>query len=143
MAQQVSVSPGVYVSERELLFNQQAVGVTTLGTAGETIKGPAFEPIFVKSYDEYKTVFGGQNPTLITGSNRPKYEQSYIAKSWLSESNAMWAARPLGYSGYDAGDAWSISLKYIPNYDNVFRAGLTGTQDPGVGDNTYAISFNN
>ena len=143
MAQQVSVSPGVYVSERELLFNQQAVGVTTLGTAGETIKGPAFEPIFVKSYDEYKTVFGGQNPTLITGSNRPKYEQSYIAKSWLSESNAMWAARPLGYSGYDAGDAWSISLKYIPNYDNVFRAGLTGTQDPGAGDNTYAISFNN
>ena len=141
MAQQNSVSPGVYVSERELQFNQQAVGVTTLGSAGETLKGPGIEPIFVQSYDEYKTIFGGQDPTLITGSNRPKYEQSYIAKSWLSESNSMWVARPLGYSGYDAGDAWSISLKYIPDTDNVFRAGLTGTDGSGA-PVTQSPSFN-
>ena len=43
----VFVSPGVYTSERDLSFVAQSVGVTTLGIVGETLTGPAFEPIFV------------------------------------------------------------------------------------------------
>ena len=53
----VFVSPGVYTSEVDLSFVAQSVGVTTLGVVGETIKGPAFEPIFVKSFDEFQTYF--------------------------------------------------------------------------------------
>jgi hypothetical protein len=48
----IFVSPGVYTSESELSFVAQSVGVTTLGIPGETLKGPAFEPIFVTKYDE-------------------------------------------------------------------------------------------
>ena len=40
----VFVSPGVYTSEKDLSFVAQSVGVTTLGLAGETLQGPAFEP---------------------------------------------------------------------------------------------------
>ena len=43
----VFVSPGVYTSERDLSFVAQSVGVTTLGLAGETLRGPAFEPILI------------------------------------------------------------------------------------------------
>ena len=61
-ANKVFVSPGVYTSERDLSFVSQSVGVTTLGLVGETLKGPAFEPIFVTSYDEFTSYFGGTNP---------------------------------------------------------------------------------
>ncbi len=52
----VFVSPGVYTSERDLSFVSQSVGITTLGIAGETLKGPAFEPIFITSYGEFETL---------------------------------------------------------------------------------------
>ena len=47
----VFVSPGVYTSEKDLTFVAQSVGVTTLGLAGETLKGPAFEPILISNFD--------------------------------------------------------------------------------------------
>ena len=59
----VFVSPGVYTSERDLSFVAQSVGVTTMGIVGETLSGPAFEPIFVSSYDDFQAYFGGTNPT--------------------------------------------------------------------------------
>ena len=55
--QKVFVSPGVYTSEVDLSFVAQSVGVTTLGIVGETLKGPAFEPIFIRNFDEF-TNFG-------------------------------------------------------------------------------------
>ena len=58
----VFVSPGVYTTESELSFVAQSVGVTTLGIAGETLKGPAFEPIFVTNYDEFIAYFGDTSP---------------------------------------------------------------------------------
>ena len=57
----VFVSPGVYTSETDLSFVAQSVGVTTLGIVGETIKGPAFEPIFITNYDEFQAYFGVKN----------------------------------------------------------------------------------
>ena len=57
----VFVSPGVFTSERDLTFVAQQVGVTTLGLVGETVKGPAFEPVFISDYDEHQKFFGGLN----------------------------------------------------------------------------------
>ena len=64
--QKVFVSPGVYTSETDLSFVAQSVGVTTLGLVGETIKGPAFEPVFITNYDEFQAYFGEQNPLSFT-----------------------------------------------------------------------------
>ncbi len=107
----VFVSPGVYTSEVDLSFVAQSVGVTTLGIAGETLKGPAFEPIFVKSYDEFQTYFGGTSPEKFINTQIPKYEAAYIAKSYLQQSNQLFVTRVLGLSGYDAGPSWSITTK--------------------------------
>jgi hypothetical protein len=113
--QKVYVSPGVYTSETDLSFVAQSVGVTTLGLVGETIKGPAFEPIFITNYDEFQAYFGGTEPTKFINTQIPKYEASYIAKSYLQQSNQLFVTRVLGLSGYDAGPSWSI--KVIANVD--------------------------
>jgi hypothetical protein len=110
MANQVFVSPGVYTSERDLSFITRQVGVTTLGLVGETTLGPAFQPIFVGNYGEFQSFFGGLNATKIKDNGAPKYELPYIAKSYLSQSNQLFVTRVLGFSGYDAGQAWGITL---------------------------------
>ena len=107
----VFVSPGVYTSEVDLSFVAQSVGVTTLGIVGETQKGPAFEPIFIRNFDEFSTFFGGTSPEKFINTQIPKYEAAYIAKSYLQQSNQLFVTRVLGLSGYDAGPSWSITTK--------------------------------
>ena len=103
----VFVSPGVYTSEKDLTFVAQSVGVTTLGLVGETLKGPAFEPILVSSYDDFRTYFGGTSP-LKDGDNNPKYELPYVAKSYLQESNQLFVTRILGLTGYKPFKSFGI-----------------------------------
>ena len=110
MATKVFVSPGVYTSEKDLSFITRQVGVTTLGLVGETTIGPAFQPIFVSNYGEFQSFFGGQNATKVKDTGAPKYELPYIAKSYLTQSNQLFVTRVLGFSGYDAGKAWGITL---------------------------------
>ena len=95
----VFVSPGIYTSEKDLTFVAQSVGVTTLGLVGETLKGPAFEPVLISSFDEFKTYFGPTSPSKDGGGN-PKYELPYVAKSYLQESNQLFVTRVLGLTGY-------------------------------------------
>jgi len=123
----VFVSPGVYTSERDLTFVAQSVGVTTLGIVGETLQGPAFEPIFIRNFDEFQVYFGGTSPEKFVNTQIPKYESAYIAKSYLSQSNQLFVTRVLGLSGYDAGPSWSI--KTIGNIDPA-TLGATGNTGP-------------
>jgi hypothetical protein len=103
----VFVSPGVYTSEKDLTFVAQSIGVTTLGLVGETLKGPANEPILISNFDEFKTYFGGTSPEKDGGGN-PKYELGYVAKSYLQESNQLFVTRVLGKTGYKAGKTFGI-----------------------------------
>jgi hypothetical protein len=103
----VFVSPGVYTSEKDLTFVAQSVGVTTLGLVGEALKGPAFEPILVGDFDEFKTYFGPTSPEK-DGAGNPKYELAYMAKSYLQESNQLFVTRILGKTGYKPGRTYSI-----------------------------------
>lgn len=106
----IFVSPGVFTSEKDLTFVTRQVGVTTLGLLGETPKGPAFEPVFISNYDEFISYFGGLNAEKFKGNGFQKYELNYIAKSFLTQTNQLYVSRVLGLSGYDAGNAWSITL---------------------------------
>ena len=103
----VFVSPGVYTSEKDLTFVAQSVGVTTLGLVGETLKGPAFEPILITDFDEFKTYFGGTSPEK-DGNLNPKYELPYVAKSYLQESNQLFVTRILGLTGYKPNKTFGI-----------------------------------
>ena len=131
--QKVFVSPGVYTSETDLSFVAQSVGVTTLGLVGETLKGPAFEPVFITNYDEFQAYFGGTEPTKFVNTQIPKYESSYIAKSYLQQSNQLFVTRILGLSGYDAGPSWSIRV--TANVDPT-----TVIQSP-TGSTSWSVSF--
>jgi hypothetical protein len=129
--QKVFVSPGVYTSETDLSFVAQSVGVTTLGLVGETIKGPAFEPVFITNYDEFQAYFGGTEPVKFVNTQIPKYEAAYIAKSYLQQSNQLFVTRVLGLSGYDAGPSWSIRVtsNVDPTTIDVDMSGLTFSLD--------------
>ena len=97
----VFVSPGVYTSEKDLTFVAQSVGVSTLGLVGETLKGPAFEPILITDFDEFKSYFGTTSPLKDGNTNpNPKFELPYFAKSYLEESNQLFVTRILGLTGY-------------------------------------------
>jgi hypothetical protein len=129
--QKVFVSPGVYTSETDLSFVAQSVGVTTLGLVGETIKGPAFEPVFITNYDEFQAYFGGTEPVKFVNTQIPKYEAAYIAKSYLQQSNQLFVTRVLGLSGYDAGPSWSIRVtsNVDPTTIEVDTSGITFSID--------------
>jgi hypothetical protein len=142
----VFVSPGVYTSEVDLSFVAQSVGVTTLGIAGETLKGPAFEPIFIRNFDEFQTYFGGTTPEKFVNTQIPKYEAAYIAKSYLQQSNQLFVTRILGLSGYDAGPSWSLTT--IANVDAstivegaVAAGSATFAYSVNTGTTPYTISY--
>jgi len=115
MANKVYDSPGVYMTEKDLTFSTEVIGVTTLGLVGEALKGPAMQPIFIKNWDDFKVMFGGTDPTKYKGTQIPKYELAYIAKSYLSQTNQLYVTRVLGLSGFNAGMAYV--LRTIGNVD--------------------------
>lgn len=114
------VSPGVYSRETELSYAVKSLGITTLGLVGETKKGPAFQPISIESWRDFQSTFGGTSTEKYIGSQYPKYELPYIAKSYLSESNQLQVCRVLGLSGYNAGPAWVMVAKASENGGTVF-----------------------
>ena len=103
------VSPGIYTKETDITYAVKSLGLTTLGVVGETLKGPAFQPMLIQNWREFQDVFGGTSAEKFIGSQYPKYELPYIAKSYLKESNQLQVCRVLGLSGYNAGPAWAIT----------------------------------
>ncbi len=131
------VSPGVFFTKTDLSYVQQAVGVTTLGLVGETLKGPAFQPVAVANTLEFATRFGAQS-TEKFANGVPKYELPYIANSYLEESGQLFVTRVLGLSGYDAGKAWVITAS--AGIDPATIGVVTTTGTTTFTGNTFANS---
>ena len=110
-ARGVHVSPGVYSREIDITYAVKSLGITTLGVAGETQRGPAFQPMHIENWRQFTDVFGGTSTEKFKGSQYPKYELPYIAKSYLTESKQLEVVRVLGLSGYKAGPAWVVTAK--------------------------------
>lgn len=108
-ARGIHVSPGVYSREIDITYAARSLGITTLGLAGETQRGPAFEPISIENWRDFQNTFGGTSTEKFRGNKYPKYELPYVAKSYLSESRQLEVCRVLGLSGYNAGPAWVIT----------------------------------
>ena len=104
-------SPGVYTKEVDVTYSVKSLGITSLGLAGETVKGPAFEPIKLEKWSDFVDYFGSTSAEKVKGTGNPKYELPYIAKEYLKESKQLYVARVLGLSGYDAGPAWVVCAK--------------------------------
>lgn len=110
-ARGIHVSPGIYSKETDITYAVKSLGITTLGLAGETLRGPAFQPMLIENWRDFQSMFGGTSTEKFKGSQYPKYELPYIAKSYLKESNQLQVCRVLGLSGYNAGPAWVITAK--------------------------------
>lgn len=127
-ARGVHVSPGVYSREIDLTYAVKSLGITALGLAGETQKGPAFQPMRISNWREFVSTFGGTNPEKFKGSQYPKYELPYIAKSYLTQSNQLEVVRVLGLSGCNMGPAWVITADMQGDADD----DVEGTQNKMV-----------
>ncbi len=135
-ARGIHVSPGIYTREIDMTYAVRSLGITTLGLAGETLKGPAFQPMDIANWREFQEVFGGTSTEKFKGSQYPKYELPYIAKSYLTESEQLKVVRVLGLSGYNAGPAWIVTA----NGQAVVVLRSRGTYKPyTTGDTTDCI----
>ena len=92
MAERI-VSPGVFTREKDLSFLPVGIGEIGAALIGQSIKGPAFVPTKVESFNEFQQKFGG----LTEDSYLP-----YTAQSYLEEAGAATIVRVLGQSGYTA-----------------------------------------
>lgn len=137
MAEFVFTSPGIKFKERDLSFVTRNVGITTLGLVGETLKGPAFEPVYIQDKTQFSDRFGGQSADKFSNGNL-QYQLPYVANSYLEESNQLWVTRVLGLSGYDAGTAWAITLNAGVDPSTIAADGApTVTTDVPFTDNVY------
>lgn len=146
-ARGIHVSPGIYTKETELTYAVKSLGITTLGVVGETLRGPAFQPMLIENWREFTDVFGGTSTEKFKDTQYPKYELPYVAKSYLSESNQLQVCRVLGLSGYNAGPAWLITAIYETNQENQ-NEGLDGKEMivavlRSRGDYSYYKKYNN
>lgn len=102
-------SPGISFKETVEQYSTKSLGITTLGVVGETVKGPAFQPIPIEEWPIFQSYFGGTNPEKFRGSQYPKYELPYIAQEFLKQSKQLEVVRVLGLSGVNAGPAWVLT----------------------------------
>ena len=90
MAERI-VSPGVFTREKDLSFLPQGIGEIGAALIGQTVKGPAFVPTQVETFQEFQQVFGG----LTEESFLP-----YTAQAYLEDAGVATIVRVLGASGY-------------------------------------------
>ena len=90
MAERI-VSPGVFTREKDLSFLPQGIGEIGAALIGSSVKGPAFVPTTVSSFQEFQQVFGG----LTEDSYLP-----YTAQAYLEDAGTATIVRVLGKDGY-------------------------------------------
>jgi hypothetical protein len=90
MAERI-VSPGVFTREKDLSFLPQGIGEIGAALIGSTVKGPAFVPTQVESFQEFQQIFGG----LTEDSYLP-----YTAQAYLEDAGTATIVRVLGQDGY-------------------------------------------
>ena len=133
MGNNITVIPWIYVGPSPTVTQIPSVpqvrNKTRLGLVGETLRGPAFNPMLVKNSSEFTNLFGNVSNLKDGVTNLPRYELPFIANSFLNESDSLFVTRVLGLSGYDAGYTWGITLK--SNYDpTTVRPSVTGLTYP-------------
>ena len=129
LAQGIHQTAGIYTREIDLTYSAKSLGITTLGLVGETQIGPAFQPISISNWTEFKTYFGGTN-TEKYPNGYPRYELPYVAKTYLSESNQLYVTRVLGLSGFNYDGIWSL-----------YNDNSTTTGDTSIKDKTVLATF--
>jgi len=134
MAERI-VSPGVFTRERDLSFLPQGIGEIGAALIGSTVKGPAFVPTQVQSFQQFQQIFGG----LTEESYLP-----YTAQSYLEDAGTATIVRVLGQSGYTLENpvALFISSSQGNKLATVLHPTTAITSDTDVFDSTALTDYN-
>lgn len=128
----IFVSPGVFTREQDFTIFASRIGITRLGVVGKTLKGPAFEPIKIRTTDDFLLRFGGTDPD---------FPLPYVANSFLAQSNELTVTRVLGNNGFTNSPAWLIIADVTDTYSGTTTfSGLTFTQTGLDTSTTYNFS---
>jgi phage tail sheath protein FI len=90
MAERI-VSPGVFTREKDLSFLPQAIGEIGAAIVGPTVKGPAFVPTIVRTFNEFVEIFGDVTKNYYT---------PYAVEQYLRSAGTVTIVRVLGEDGY-------------------------------------------
>src|SRR6056300_576367 len=141
MAERI-VSPGVFTREKDLSFLPVGIGEIGAALIGQSIKGPAFVPTKVESFNEFQQKFGG----LTEDSYHP-----YTAQSYLEEAGTATIVRVLGQSGYTAkplalvltGSGLSHTVAAVLHPTTTLGSGDmdTSTITDGEGDGSFVLTL--
>lgn len=124
------ISPGVFTQERDLSF--LPAGISNIGAAfvGPTLKGEAFIPKIVTSYNDFTNQFGGQHVSTYV---------PYAVKEYLKNAGTATVTRVM------TSETWSEPNSYVLRLTQVTGSTAAGTlvMQPAItGSNTYFTSSN-
>lgn len=103
MAEQI-ISPGVFTRENDLSFLPQGVGAIGAAIVGPTVKGPAFVPTVVRSFQDFENKFG----SLSSETFVPQTVREY-----LRNAGSVTVTRVLGGGGYTFTDGTNEVIALI------------------------------
>lgn len=124
----VFLSPTIQQTERDFTSTSSSIGVTKLGLVGETMKGPAFEPITVRGLDDFRLRFG---------RSHPRFSLPYVANSFLAQSNQLTITRILGQTGFDNSPAWIIAGDHPGSDDSKSILAIIRSKRNNISGNFY------
>tara|TARA_Y100000310_G_scaffold345842_1_gene471032 strand:+ start:8374 stop:10776 length:2403 start_codon:yes stop_codon:yes gene_type:complete len=107
---EVFVSPGVYTQELDESFVPAGAGAIGAALIGLTQKGPAFRPVQVNNFGEFRETFGG----LSTDKYMP-----YAAKSYLRNGTSLQVVRTLGRGTKSQGNVGLLSFPTPSNITSI------------------------
>ena len=83
----VFVSPGVFTRELDVSFVPAAIQEIGAALVGPCAQGPAFTPIQINTFSDFRAIYGGTDKNLYL---------PYAAKAYLQNGNALTVTRILG-----------------------------------------------
>ena len=83
----VFVSPGVFTRELDVSFVPAAIQEIGAALVGPCAQGPAFTPIQINTFSDFRAIYGGTDKNLYL---------PYAAKAYLQSGNALTVTRILG-----------------------------------------------
>ena len=85
MGSNITVIPWIYVGPSPSVAQTPSIvsarDKTRLGLVGETLRGPAFKPTFIKDGEDFFNTFGSPSIDIDGVTRFPRYELPYIANA--------------------------------------------------------------
>lgn len=125
MADTRILSPGVFTREKDLSFLPEEIQAIGAAVVGPTVRGRAFAPTTLSTYEEFIRTFGG---SFISGSGTAATEYKYLT-NYAAQMYLKWAENLTVVRILNAG--------YAEAYSNVITTGSYATVVNDTGSDAF------